>query len=281
MPSRGRAFRSELRNPCRRQWALSGSRRRTESPNLVGRFSPKDKAGGGVEGEIVHGAPIWRFALHARRSFSGASPAFASQSRRRGAVRGFHRIARGTPYRRLRRVCISRRDVHLADDIRSRHVAVPVAIAYAHRVAEMGLRPLLLMRARETGEQRREHLLDRLLPIPRRHGQPVHVKPVRSPCHSPRRLRRTKPRIQTAGPPPSTSTSLRAHFCGRDAPARRSAGSAISARCVERECREVAICHSDVAWSAEVHAPVTKHWRQPVPRTTPPVRCVAKGGPAA
>ena len=81
--------------------------------------------------------------------------------------------------------------------------------------------------------------------------------------------------------PPSTSTSLRAHFCGRDAPARRSAGSAISARCVERECREVAICHSDVAWSAEVHAPVTKHWRQPVPRTTPPVRCVAKGGPAA
>ena len=68
-----------------------------------------------------------------------ASPAFASQSRRRGAVRGFHRIARGIPYRRLGRVCISRRDVHLADDIRSRHVAVPVAIAYAHRVAEMGL----------------------------------------------------------------------------------------------------------------------------------------------
>ena len=99
------------------------------------------------------------------------------------------------------------------------------------------------MRARETDEQRREHLLDRLLPIPRRHGQPVHVKPVRSPCHSPRRLRRTKPRIQTAGPQPSTSTSLRAHFCGRDAPVRRSAGSAIAARCVERECREVAICH--------------------------------------
>ncbi len=53
---------------------------------------------------------------------------------------------------------------------------------------------------------------------------------------------------QTAGPQPSTSTSLRAHFCGRDAPVKALGGQRHCRSLCRARVSKVATCHSDVAW---------------------------------